>query len=234
MCYEIHLADYGEDQVFHIVCCNFKVLVEGPEPFDDERGVPQIVAAPILAPVEGGNMDLGVKHDGNIATMLALEIRELTADGVLVDDEGPAPENSVPQPLMQTEVGMWEKQLICIHQNNTAITDTNGRWKLKSWKQIGQMTEFAIFQLAFPEEYIKTVIIQATNKHLPGESLTLKEFYVWLGCRFFMACYDGDFESCAWWSKKAITVGRSSASTARIYGVGLVRCNFEGDAIDKS
>ncbi len=53
MCYEIHLTVYGEDQVFHIVCCNFKVLVEGPGPFDDERGVPQIVEAPILAPVEG-------------------------------------------------------------------------------------------------------------------------------------------------------------------------------------
>ncbi len=101
--------------------------MEGPEPFDDERGVPQIVVAPILAPVEGGNMDLGVKHDSNIRTMLALEIGELTADGVLVDYECPTPENAVPQPVMQTEVGVWEKQLICIYQNNTAITDMNGR-----------------------------------------------------------------------------------------------------------
>ena len=179
---KISLADYGEDQVFHIV---FKVLVEGSEPFDDEGGVPQIIAAPILALVEGGNMDLGVKQDGNIAIMLLLEIGELTANGVLVDNEGPAPENVVSQPITQTKVGVWEKQLICIHRNNIAITDTNGRWKLKSWKQIGQMTEFAIFQLAFPEEYIKTIIIPATNKFLPGESLTLKESYVWLGCHFF-------------------------------------------------
>ena len=43
MCYEICLTDYGEDQVFHIVCCNLEVLMEGPEPFDDERGVPRKV-----------------------------------------------------------------------------------------------------------------------------------------------------------------------------------------------
>ena len=150
MCYEIHLAVYGEDQVFHIVCCNFKVLVEGLEPFDDEGGVPQIVAAPILAPVEGGNMDLGVKQDGNIATMLLLEIGELTANGVLVDNEGPAPENAVSQPITQTKVGMWEKQLICIHRNNTTIMDTNGQWKLNSWKQICLMMEFAFFSVGLP------------------------------------------------------------------------------------
>jgi hypothetical protein len=62
--------------------------------------------------------------------------------------------------------------------------------KLKSWEQIGQMMEFAIFQLAFPEEYIKSVIILETNIHLPGESLTLKEFYVWLGWIFYgMLCW---------------------------------------------
>ena len=49
LCYDIRLADYGEDVLFHIVCCNFKVITEGPEPFDDERTVPQVDPAPILA-----------------------------------------------------------------------------------------------------------------------------------------------------------------------------------------
>ena len=132
----------------------------------------------------GGNGFIGDANDGDVVTTLALEIGELTADGILVDDEGPAPENAVPQPPAQGQVGEWEKQLICIRRNNTAITDTVGKWKEKSWKQIGNMTEFAIFWMCFPEDYIKTILIPATNNHLPGESLTLNEFYVWLGCRF--------------------------------------------------
>ena len=56
MCYEIRLADYGEDTVFHIVCCNFKVLVEGPEPFEDEVPAPPVVVAPGLAQLDGGNV----------------------------------------------------------------------------------------------------------------------------------------------------------------------------------
>lgn len=54
MCYEIRLADYGEDQVFHIVCSNFKVLIEGPQPFEDEVRGRQVVAAPVSAPIGGG------------------------------------------------------------------------------------------------------------------------------------------------------------------------------------
>ena len=55
LCYDIHLTGYGEDVVFHIVCCDFKVITEGPEPFDNERTIPQADPAPILALIgEGG------------------------------------------------------------------------------------------------------------------------------------------------------------------------------------
>ena len=138
--------------------------------------------------------------------MLMLDIGELTADGILVEDEGPAPENAVPQQQLQGQVGIWEKQLICRCRNNSAITNTAGKWKEKSWVQIGHMTEFALFWMTFPEEYIKSVVIPATNAHLPGEPLTLKEFYVWLGCRFFMACFVGEFDSRAWWSKSPVSL----------------------------
>ena len=111
-------------------------MTEGPEPFEDEVRGRQVVAAPVLAPIGGENVFIGDANDGNVATTLELEIGELTADGILVDDEGPAPENAVPQPPAQGQVGEWEKQLICICRNNTAITDTVGKWKEKSWKQI--------------------------------------------------------------------------------------------------
>ena len=206
MCYEIRLADYGEDTVFHIVCCNFKVLVEGPEPFEDEVPAPPVVVAPGLAQLDGGNVVIEENFVQENVGNHVLEIGELTADGIVVDNEGPAPENAVPQPQGQGIVGEWEKQLVCIRRSNTAIADTLGKWKGKTWPQVGEMTEFAIFRMTFPEDYLKNVVIPATNAHIEGDALTLSELYVWLGCRFFMACFVGDFELRAWWSKKAVSL----------------------------
>ena len=53
------------------------------------------------------------------------------------------------------------------------------------------MNELNQFRLCFPEEFVINVIIRETNKHLVGTALTLQEFYVWLGCIFFMACFEG-------------------------------------------
>ena len=68
------------------------------------------------------------------------------------------------------------------------------------------MTEFAIFCMTFPEDYLKNVVILVTNAHIEGNALTLHKLYVWLGCRFFMACFVGDFEMRAWWLKKAVSL----------------------------
>jgi hypothetical protein len=55
-----------------------------------------------------------------------------------------------------------------------------------------------------PEKYIIDVILPETNKHLDGDHLSLSEFYRWLGCRFFMACFVGISPMNQWWSKKPI------------------------------
>jgi hypothetical protein len=52
------------------------------------------------------------------------------------------------------------------------------------------MTEFELFQMALPEDFVKDVIIPTTNDNL-GSLLMLGEFYKWLGCNFFMACFQG-------------------------------------------
>ena len=78
-----------------------------------------------------------------------------------------------------------------MRRSNSTISDTIGVWKEKTWPTIATMSEFALFHLTFPEEFIKTVIILATNQHLKGDKLTLGEFYVWLGCRFFMLKHGG-------------------------------------------
>ena len=62
------------------------------------------------------------------------------------------------------------------------------------------MNELDQFRLCFPEEFVINVIIPETNKHLVGTVLTLQEFYVWLGCIFYMACFEGIGNCDNWWS----------------------------------
>ena len=57
--------------------------------------------------------------------------------------------------------------------------------------------------MCFPEEWLVNVCIPMTNKEL-SKKTTLQEFYVFLGCIFYMACYQGIPEREMWWSKKPI------------------------------
>jgi hypothetical protein len=51
----------------------------------------------------------------------------------------------------------------------------------------------------FPEEWLINDVIPMTNKELSNK-MSLQEFYVFLGCIFFMACYDGIADWDLWWS----------------------------------
>jgi hypothetical protein len=44
--------------------------------------------------------------------------------------------------------------------------------------------------MCFPVKYITSVILPETNKHLQVP-VTMQEFFVFLGCLFFMACHQG-------------------------------------------
>ena len=44
--------------------------------------------------------------------------------------------------------------------------------------------------MAFLEEYVEMMILPTMNDHLKNK-LMLGEFYKWLGCNFFMACFRG-------------------------------------------
>ncbi len=59
--------------------------------------------------------------------------------------------------------------------------------------------------MAFPEKFVKTVIIPTTNNHL-GMKLTLGEFYKWLGCNFFISCFQGILHRKLWWSKEPVSM----------------------------
>ena len=59
--------------------------------------------------------------------------------------------------------------------------------------------------MCFPEKWVVEVLLPMTNKHL-AVKMTLREFYVFLGCQFFMACYDGITDRRMWWSEKPISM----------------------------
>ncbi|KAL3786425.1 hypothetical protein ACHAWO_007977 [Cyclotella atomus] len=46
-----------------------------------------------------------------------------------------------------------------------------------------------------------------SSRHQPthqGPKLTISEFYKWLGCQFYMACYEGISDRTLWWSSKKV------------------------------
>ena len=43
-----------------------------------------------------------------------------------------------------------------------------------------------------------------TNWYIDGPNMTLQDFYVWLGCHFFMAGFEGIENNKMWWSEKTI------------------------------
>jgi hypothetical protein len=56
-----------------------------------------------------------------------------------------------------------------------------------------------------PEQYIRDVVLPATNVFLT-ETLMISEFYKWLGCHFFMACFQGIQDRDEWWSMAHISM----------------------------
>jgi hypothetical protein len=78
------------------------------------------------------------------------------------------------------------------------INNNKGKFNSHCWEDIAEMNELKLFRMCFPEKYINDVIIPETNKCL-GTPMTLQEFYVWLGCIFYMACFEGVGNRVEWW-----------------------------------
>ncbi len=59
--------------------------------------------------------------------------------------------------------------------------------------------------MAFPEDFVCDIIIPTTNIHLHPR-LTMQEFYKWLGCHFFMACFQGINDQDDWGSRQPVNM----------------------------
>ena len=84
--------------------------------------------------------------------------------------------------------------------------NTKGVWRQQSWPKISEMTELSLFRMEFPEQWVRDVLIPESNKGISGDNITLKEFYVYFLCHFFMACFEGIYDWRLWWSPKPVSI----------------------------
>ena len=123
---------------------------------------------------------------------LLQEIEELCQQGIEVDENNdPSPKNAkTSAPATQT-IGQWATPIICHRREDVNCRNTKGLWRLQSWPKHSEMTELSLYRMAYPEQWMWCVFVPATNTEISGDNITLQELYVYLGCQFFMACFEG-------------------------------------------
>ncbi len=123
------------------------------------------------------------------------------------NDNDPLPENATPaQQEAQRcyESGTWTMPRTCCRRAD-GFTYPEGKFVHHRWDEIADMSELQLFRMCFPEKYLVEVLIPETNKGLQNP-MDLHNFYVFLGCIFFMSCYIGIKGRPAWWSSQQINM----------------------------
>ena len=108
-------------------------------------------------------------------------------------------------PATQT-IGQWVTPTTFPRREDVNCHSTKGVWRQHSWPEIYDITELSIFRMALPEKWVRDVLIPATNEGISGDGITLKDFYVYLGCHFFMACFEGISDRRLWWYPKPVSI----------------------------
>ena len=209
--YECRIPAIDDSTTFHIVCSNFRVDEAPATPFEDESfALP--VAPRTTAADRNQQLRASLTNDDEnglgAREVLAEHVAQLRAQGIEVDDDEEALPENVPQgPPVPTlmQVGEWITPTICPRKADDRISDVDGQWKNVCWTKVAYLDELEIFRMAFPEDWFKNVVLKETNKFL-NCALTLSEAYVWLGCRFFHACFEGVDDVRHWWSEKEINM----------------------------
>jgi hypothetical protein len=99
--------------------------------------------------------------------------------------------------------GRWEKPTVCSRRANN-FQNLAGSFTNQRWDEIADYDEFQLFRMCFPKEWLVKVCITMTNKGL-AKKVSLQEFYVFLGCIFYMSCcYQEIPDRELWWSTKSI------------------------------
>ena len=122
------------------------------------------------------------------------DISELRRQDVKVENDDCLPEN-LPTSENENQIpgvhGEWVTPTTCPRRGDSNTSDSKGGWKNHSWSSIAEMSEFDMFRMCFLDNYIWEVVVPMTNRYIDGRNMTLQDFYVWLGCHFFMTCFEG-------------------------------------------
>ena len=89
--------------------------------------------------------------------------------------------------------------------------------------KLSEMTELSLFRMEFPEQWVRDVLILATNDEISGDDITLQEFYMYSGCHFFMACFEGIYDRRLSWSPKLVSNREESPFRLQKY---MALCRF--------
>ena len=207
MCYLVRIDDLGEDILFHIVKKNFKITQAPLVPFPSKARTHAAAATgDAVNPDHSSNHNTTANIEGGLSRAATREeIEQLRQQGITVDDDNePAPENAqAPVGGAAPPNGTWEKPQYCCRRANVQFSDQTGRFVHHRWDEVAEMDELQLFRMCFPEKWIVDSVMPETNKNL-GKPMDLHEFYVWLGCIFFMSCYLGIEDRDLWWSTKPV------------------------------
>ena len=95
---------------------------------------------------------------------LSQEIVEIRHQGIkLEEDNDPAPEKAHPNAPATQTIGQWVTPTIFPRREDVKFHNTKGLWREHSWTLIYEMTEISLFRMAFPEKWVRDVLITETN-----------------------------------------------------------------------
>ena len=195
LCYLVSIPDV--DGECYIVKKNFRVDVSPEVPFESEDARPVARAPrPDLEGVDRAALN-NIVPNVRVGPGLDETIAELWAEGVEADDDNEPLEEGAADPPAPPDVQHTFSVPTHCPRRTLNLTDDRGKWAHHRWDEIAEYTEMKLFRMAFPEEWIETVLIPTTNGHLTNR-MTLGEFYKWLGCNFFMACFQGISDRESW------------------------------------
>ncbi len=205
MCFLVTIPEFGDGVAFHIVKSNFRVEVTPETVFASEVIAVEHTVPP---PVDANHASqTNVVPNVFGGTGLCTEIVQLCAAGIEVEDDNkPLPEDTIPAPAdpegMRYE---YTTPTYCPQWANINLIDSPGRWVHHRWDEIVEKSELDIFRMCTSKDFIREVIPLTTNMHL-FPHLTMQEFYKWLGCHFFMSCFQGIDNRDVWWPQQPISM----------------------------
>ena len=132
--------------------------------------------------------------------LTAQDMASMLEQGIAVDNDNlPVEENALNNNPEEDSLLDWNFDAIC-KRRAQGLRNNKASFKNIENSVIERMTNLSLFQLLFPMDYVRDVIIVETNKKLKLGPLTVREFFVWLGLWLYMSCYQG-IDRRSWWSQ---------------------------------